>query len=128
MSEHAGELLLSLGGDGRSLRIRSIGLYAPKAVVPEQRAWQTVLIEVVATPFRGVIEIVLSQEDIVEWRNAILDFAVTGHATLGGGRAPEIRLETDGPFIEVLVASTGDDPWPRVAYLVPRPSSDTAER
>jgi len=114
-----GEVLFSLlgqGGDG--IRVVAGGPYTPSAADLEARSWLRAYIEVNARPFAGTLETVFTPEDLAEWRNVPEPLPEGRSLTVGGDRAPEVRLTRDGPVVEVAVTPSGDDPWPLLRFLV----------
>ena len=110
--------LVAIGSAGQSLRVELLGPYNADALDPETRGWLNAAIHVEAFPFSGSIRTVLTPDDVIEYRHALAEFAASGRARLGGGRAAKITLERDGQVIEVTVTPSGDDPQPFLRFLI----------
>jgi hypothetical protein len=112
-------VLLEADSDGQRLRVVVRGLAAPNAADLDARLWMNMTIEVEAHPFTATIETLVTTADIDEIRAIANGFAAGDVAcTIGGGRAAQIELSREGDVIEVKVTASGDDPWPRITYLI----------
>lgn len=121
MSE-PGITLLDVGTPGNRLHITA----SPYAALTADEPWFDVNLAVEAHPFNGLIQTVLTQSDLHQFGRQLEGIAVSGRAMLGGDRAVELILEV-GPqtggssnrhTVEVSLTPSGDDPWPRLAFLV----------
>ncbi len=108
--------LMGLAGDG--LRVVTGEPFAPNAADLDARSWVHARLEVRAHPFAGTIETVYMPEDIAEWRGTPQRLPDGVSVTVGGHRAPEVRLSQHGANTEVAVTPNGDDPQPLLTFLV----------
>jgi hypothetical protein len=112
------EELFAIGSPGQSLRVEIVGPYNVDALDPTMTGWLNAAIHVDAFPFSGSIQAIFAPDDVEQYQQAIVDFAQTGRARMGGGRAPEIILEREDQVVEVTVTPSGDDPQPLIRYLI----------
>jgi hypothetical protein len=88
--------------------------------------WFETRISVVARPFGGVLETIFTEEDFVEFAEALGLLDPAGEATLGGDRAAELGLVVERQFngadgalaVECCLTPSGDDPYPLLRWLI----------
>ena len=102
------EALVDIGSRGQRLLVVSAG---------PAEMWDAWIV-VEAHPFSGVIRTTLTEDDVRGYRESMQAFEATGRARLGGWRAPQIDLERDDEMVTVTVTTSGDDPWPTIAYQI----------
>lgn len=110
-------VLFELAGWGNSVRVLALDSPYPQAADLAQRAWRTVHIEVVAVPFAGTIATICTPAELAAWADAAVP-ADGSTAVLGGGRGAEVTLTREDTVVEVTVTPSGDDPYPRVTFLI----------
>jgi hypothetical protein len=79
-----------------------------------------------ASPFGGVVETIYTDEDLVDFAEALDGLDPVGEVMLGGGRATELRLVIanqvggrDGALaIECTLTPSGDDPYPLLRWII----------
>lgn len=113
-------LLLELGRRGSRIAVRLGDPYSPGSPDPVRRAWRHAGIEVTAHPFAGTIQTILTGDDIEQYAALAEEFTSgrRDRVVLGGDRAAEIVLQRHDETIEVSVTPSGDDPWPRLHFLI----------
>ncbi|MFC5060612.1 hypothetical protein [Actinomycetospora atypica] len=119
----AEEVLVDLGVPGARLLVRLGEHVAAWSPDPDQASWRHAEIVVEAAPFSGTIPTILTGTEVGQYREALaaLDRGDRADVRLGGDRAAEIRLERTAATVVVTATPSGDDPWPTIRYLVPRP-------
>jgi hypothetical protein len=65
-----------------------------------------------------VVVTTFDAELLEDFSTGLRRLAEDGAVVLGGGRAPEVRLEADDGVVEVWVTPSGDDPWPVLRWLI----------
>ena len=88
--------------------------------------WFNCRIAVTAHPFAGVLETIFTDDDLVEFADALDQLDPAGEVTLGGWRAAELHLVvehqiggTDGALaIECSLTPSGDDRYPFIRWLI----------
>lgn len=115
--------LISIGGAGASLEVK----VAQQASMSPEEPWFDTEIRADAFPFAGTLRTVFTLSDLRRWGEALTALRDgTGRVVLGGGRAAELALEAEpqagGPpdrmAISVDVVPSGDDPYPRLSYII----------
>jgi hypothetical protein len=114
------DVLLDLGRSGSRLTIRLGERYDAASADPGVRTWRWTEIVVAATPFAGTIRTLLTGDDVAAFRQGIAAFLgeQRDEVQLGGYRAAEVVLRRHDETVEVAATASGDDPWPRIRYLI----------
>ena len=107
---------------GNVLRLEA----APQADTAGGARWFDVTFTASAHPFAGTFASVLFESDLTVWRDALRTLDAPGTIVLGGDRGPELRLAVEQQrgssthlwAVEVELLVSGDDPWPRLTYLL----------
>jgi len=123
MEANAARTLISIGGAGASLTVT----VAQQASMSPEEPWFDTEIAAHAFPFAGTLRTVFTWSDLRRWGEALTALrAGTGRVVLGGGRAAELALDAepqawgspDRRAISVDVVPSGDDPYPRLSYVI----------
>lgn len=88
--------------------------------------WFDCCIEVASHPFAGTLVTIFTDEELVQFAEALAGLDPTGEAVLGGNRAAELRLaveeqvggERPALSVECSLTPSGDDPSPLLHYLI----------
>ena len=88
--------------------------------------WFHLRVAVTAPPFAGVLETIVTDDDLVAFAEALDRLDPEGDATLGGDRAAELRLVVEAQVggdpgalvVECSLTPQGDDPYPQLRWLI----------
>lgn len=88
--------------------------------------WFDCRLAVDASPFRGVLETIFTNEDLVAFAESLDALDPHGEVVFGGDRAAELRLVVAKQFggregalaIECSLTPSGDDPYPSIRWLI----------
>lgn len=115
--------LISIDGIGGSL---TVVVRRQTAMTPDE-PWFDAEIAAEAPPFSGTLNAVFTQSDLRQWGEGLASLRDgTGRVVLGGGRAAELVLDgerqigglADSVAIAVDLVPSGDDPYPRLSFLI----------
>lgn len=115
--------LISIDGIGGSL---TVVVRRQTAMTPDE-PWFDAEIAAEAPPFSGTLNAVFTQNDLRQWGEGLAALRDgTGRVVLGGGRAAELVLDgerqigglADSVTIAVDLVPSGDDPYPRLSFLI----------
>ena len=115
--------LISIDGTGGSL---TVVVRRQTAMTPDE-PWFDAEIAVEAPPFSGTLNSVFTKSDLRQWGEGLAALrGGTGRVVLGGGRAAELVLDGErqigGPADSVTIAvdlvPSGDDPYPKLSFLI----------
>jgi len=115
--------LLSIGTNGASLTV-TVRRQATKS---PGEPWFDTEITADAFPFAGTLRTVFTWSDLRQWGEALIALnAGTGRVVLGGNRAAELAIDAvpqvggpqDQVALSVDLTPSGDDPYPRLTYLL----------
>lgn len=123
MESDVARTLISIGGTGGSL---AVTVQSAAGVSPDE-PWFDTEITAEAFPFAGTLKTVFTLSDLRQWGEALTALrAGAGRVVLGGGRAAELTLGgerqvgglPDSVTISVDLVPSGDDPYPRLSYVI----------
>jgi hypothetical protein len=87
--------------------------------------WFHCRVAATAPPFAGAVETIVTPDDLLAFADDLDRLDPTGDATLGGGRAAELRLVVEAQVggdagdlvVECALTPQGDDPFPQLRWL-----------